>query len=56
MSGTSSPIFRIPCPTCADELEPVSTQEYRCPTCGGQYRVNIGYLEPVAMPPARDRP
>jgi hypothetical protein len=47
MSNTASPIFTIPCPTCADELIPAATHEYRCRACGGRYRMNVGYLEPV---------
>jgi len=50
MSLTPSPIFAVPCPSCADELAPVSAQQYRCPACGSQYRMNVGYLEPIAAP------
>jgi hypothetical protein len=48
-------IFAIPCPTCDDELAPVAATEYCCPGCGHRYRVNVGYLEPVAAPTPAER-
>ena len=56
MSSNASSIFAIPCPSCADELTPVGGHDYQCHGCGGRYRMNVGYLQPLGAPTAGDRP